>query len=393
MEQKNIGIYLNDWFHYFLMAFLFIGTYFYIPVPQSLPLVEAVMFGYSIQELFFRYGTLFLFGISSLMHPKRRFTDKYFIVFCVFVLVDALVKGFGIEARRAVLNIFFGFVFYKTVVEHFDFYKLKQFGWLFFSLISLNLLFCGFQYLGIDPLFSSAETIKAGWQDALVGLMKNKVHIGVLAAILAPIAMYASPWLIIPFIPVLVISQSSASAVALAVGLGMIAYVKFNKKIFISVASILLILGFIYVVKFDMPHGQFGERFKVWKATTTMALKQDPYFGQGIGSFAKINMATMQTNGSPQNWVWTHNEYLQLFYETGFAGVLIIVLFIIGNIKTLFKHKLKVIHEDYIFLVASFIIVCMVSVLQFPFHLGRFAGVLVFVMALLAARREDLNYS
>lgn len=389
MEKNN---YLNDIFHYCLMAFLFVGTYFYVPVSKEVFEMEGVMFGYAVQELFFRYGTIFLFGLASFMHPKRFFTDKLFIVFMLYTLLSTMAKGFDIDSRRAILNVFFGFIFYKTVVQNFDFKKIKQFGWMFFGLLMLNLVFCGLQFLGKDPLFSSVGLYKAGWKDTLVGMMKLKVHLGVLSAVVAPLMMFVSPWLIIPCIGLLIISQSSAAAIAFLASLILISFHKLPKRTFYLALILICSAFYMYVFKFDMPTGQFGERFQVWFATTTLTLKKDLYFGQGLGTFAGLGVITIQHNSSPQNWIWCHNEFLQLWYESGVFGLLIVVLFIIQNVKALFKYRLKTIINEYVFLLASFISILCVSFLHFPFHLGRFAGVFIFFMALLAAKREDYNY-
>ena len=391
MEEKKKD-YLSDWFHYLLLAFIGMSTYFYIPVNPNSQNLDALMWGYSIQELFFRYGTMFLFGISSFLRPKRSFTDKFFIIFVIYTLLSCAMKGFTPEMRHGLLNIFFGFIFYKTLVEHFDFKKLKMFGWMFFALACANLLWCGLQFIGQDPLFSDANTVKAGWQDTLVGLMRNKVHLGALVAVTAPLMLLVSPWLVIPCIPLLFISQSSAAALSFVISMGLIAYIKLSRRTFLLLVALLVLLGVAYIFFFDMPHGAFGSRFNVWFATISMGLRQDPYFGQGIGAFAKMNVVTVQTNGVPQNWIWTHNEFIQLFYETGFIGIGIAILFIIQNVKAMFVHKIKYLQDHYVFFLASFVAILCISFLHFPFHLGRFVAVFIFFMALLAAKREDYQY-
>lgn len=383
---------MNDVFHWLLLIFIGVSTYFYIPLKPTDTGFDPLMWGYSIQELFFRYGVMFLFGISSFLSPKRSFTDKYFIIFVIYALLDCCVKGFGPEMRHGLLNVFFGFIFYKLLVEHFDFKKLKWFAWMYFVVILLNLLFCALQYAGKDPLFSSASEIKAGWQDTLVGLMRNKVHLGALAAVTAPLMLLVSPWLLIPCVLLIVVSQSSAAAVGFLSSMALVSYIKLKKRTFWLTVFLLLFAGVVYVIFFDMPHGEFGSRFKIWFATISLGLRQDPYFGQGIGAFSKMNFVTVQTNGLAQGWVWAHNEFLQLFYETGLCGVAIVVLFIIQNVRAMFTHSIKMLREEYIYFLASFLAILCVSFLHFPFHLGRFVAVFIFFMALLAAKREDSKY-
>ena len=63
---------LKELFSILVAVFVVIGTIFYIPVSPEYSTQYQLQFGYLSQELFFRYGALFLILFGSLLSTERR---------------------------------------------------------------------------------------------------------------------------------------------------------------------------------------------------------------------------------------------------------------------------------------------------------------------------------
>lgn len=383
---------LRKVFSYLVFSFVAVSTFFYLPVPKGMEFMRAVEFGYQVQELLFRYGAMAIIGISYFMEPLRK--AKVFPM-ALFLLASIAVSllNFDIAARRVILNVFVAVVFYKTISEHLDTRDLKIFSVFASGVIILNIIWCLFQYFGIDPLFSGAG--EPGIMDRLVGFMKLKVHLGLLAAFLAPVMAYLSPWLVLLCLPLLFVGFSSSGVLAFVVSIWLLCLFETNFKNraetfkFVLFNLLFLGLGVYYIVAIDSPSGQFGSRFETWHLTLSYAMKKNIFLGSGLGSFASWEPLTTQlTQTEKLSWLWAHNEYLQTFFEGGL--VLLSVIFI--YLKGVFDD-FKILSVDPIirFSFVSIISIAIISFFHFPFHLGRFVPVCLVLMAVFNARKCELN--
>lgn len=381
----TVSFNLRTLFTHFLCAFVVIGTFFFIPA-SNMSALEAIYWGYQSQELFFRFGVLSVFGASLFLKELRRSDMKIIGLLACLVISCGLNFGFDILIRRAILNIFLGFLFIKTVADHFEFKHLKIVSYWFIGLLLFNFVMCLQQYYKFDPLFTVPTNL--GPKDAMTGFMRMKVHLGALLSIISPIIFYTVPWLLVISIPMLCVSNSSAAIASFAVSIGMLIFFKI-KRIYAVIALVLIISGGVfYVLKFDLPGGQFSKRFKVWNVVYGETLKRNMFFGSGAGSFAKLNLKTIQQNGQPEGWSWAHNEYIQAFYEFGAIGIGIIASYLIFCFKE-FRRNFKDYQTQIIF--SSLLSILGISFLHFPFHIARLAIPSLFIMGLFHGKLEDLK--
>lgn len=377
-----MNISVRSIFNFVLSSFLFIGIIFYLPITRGFQ-GDPIEFGYNIQELFFRYGTAVLFCLSLLLDPVRKSNMKMYAFFLIYLIFTSISIGFDMQSRRHMLNIFTGIVFIKTIVEYYDFKSIKSHIWTLFSVLVANLVLGIFQLCGKDPIFQQINPIIAKGVIEMIGFMKVKAHLGTLAAMISPLLFIVSPWTVLVCIPLIYFSGSSAGASAFVVTTGFMFYCMLSKQkngllIFWSIAVALLIGLFAYVLLYDAPGGQFSERFKVWFPAMSDVLRRSPFFGMGIGSFAGSGYQTTQVGHSNLNWVWAHNEYLQMLYETGVFGLMIIIYWI-KDMVVRFRQRND--YKSQAFM-ASFVSVCMVSFLHFPFHIGRHVIPCLFIIAI-----------
>ena len=336
------------------------------------------------QELFFRFGVLFLFCLSLLVRPLRFVPLYVFGAFLAYFLLTSSILGFDLKMRSQLMNIGMGILFIKIVSEVSYESIVKLAGWFFLGVVCLNLLLCAMQYYGVDPLMSNPENM--GAMDRVVGFMKIKVHLGIMAAIFAPFIFLINPFLVVLCLPLIFFSQSSVAAGVFALSIGFLSYFKMGKKLFVLSLLVILSTCGVFIFLYDMPGGQFFERFKIWHKTLEFALKTNPLIGCGIGAFSKWAPTTMQGNGEPILWPWVHNEYLQMFFEGGIAALFLIAVYL----KKCFRRVYSVLSDpEYRAVFASLLTVFAVSVFHFPFHLARLAIPCLFVMALYELKATE----
>lgn len=285
------------------------------------------------------------------------------------------------------LNIFTGMVLYKTVYEHFDFKEMRSFAMWIYWLLVVNLLVSFGQVTCNDPIYSHVSEIC--WADG-TGFFKLKATMGIFVSAVSPLLAYLSPWLLILTIPIHFYAQSSVAMGALVLSMGIIAYMRMPRLWFYLIASVLLTAGVAYVFIYDMPGGQFGKRFEIWFISVSHALKISPFFGMGIGKFALFSPMSSAVNndGTRLQWIWMHNEYLQMFFETGLIGLGVVFFYI----KARCSDFLKVCNDrKAVYLFGSFVAVLCVSFLQFPFHIARTAFTFICLMALYHARSHEIK--
>lgn len=363
-----------------LAAFLVIGTYFWqAHIPQGMNPIE---YTYNIQELFFRYGVVWLFGLTLFVEPLRKANLKTLGVLLLYVLAISTMISFDIQQRRQILNLFVGILFFKIVVENFDFKALRFIVWCLFGILLVNVIFCFLQMANHDPVFVAMNKTVQGFPRP-VGLMRLEAHLGTMAAILGPLLVIVSPWLLIVTLPLFYFGTSSVAIVAFILSMAFVFWGRVPKRTFILAAVLILLAGVYYIVKFDMPGGNFGYRFHVWFMGLREVLTRTMFYGFGIGSWALWAPQTaQQTNSDPLTWLWAHNEYLQVFFELGIVGLIILLVWLKDSVSAYLGSGRGPIIKC---LFASFISLALVSTCHFPFHLGRLAGISVFVLALFHA--------
>ena len=375
---------LSNVYDYALKIFLCMAALFYLPIQANVG--DPVMWGYMVQELFFRYGVVLLFALSCMVPRVRQLTFSSFPMLLVCSLITAVLFGFDVSFRTGILNIFMGLVFYKMIYESIQINKLKQFAWWFGWLLLINFIWCGLQWHGIDMLFSYVAGPTPGKMDSIIGFMRLKVHLGILAALLTPMVICYAPAFLLCIIPLVVFSQSSTAALAVVVSCIVLGWYRARNITLFILCAALLAFGVWFIFFFDMPGGQFGERFKVWGKLLELTFKQNTIIGNGIGRFKTLNILTMQKNGTPLVWMWAHNEFLQSLYELGVVGIACITSYIIGihkNVQKFLKDKAIVT------LYSSFLAILILSAVQFPWHLARFVPIMLFIMASLHASVEE----
>lgn len=361
------------------------------------------------------------------------------------LLIWTLVQGFLIKDTNLHINhaqnLFYGLFIYQFVSLLAKKDDYKKYYWAFAFVMILNIFWCLRQMYNVDPIFIMADFDKQQIITEPSGFFGLPAFLGNYIGAVLPICMSLT-WALVPFVLVgLFFSKSSFSIVAALVGFMFLMFFK-GRKWFIASLVISSLLCGVYIVKYDMPSGQFERRIKAWGQIENKAWDKQ-FFGHGLGSLKdnllieikptdnfffgndmdvlkktlvvetykndKIDLSRYINNEFEKHsitqidhemerhgmgleiWSEAHNEYLQLFFELGLIGLFLILGFIYDLLRRAFKYGSK----DTAPLVASFLAILVISFGHFPFHLARTAGPLIVLIALLEgsvlSRKKSLD--
>ena len=245
----------------------------------------------------------------------------------------------------------------------------------------------------------------------MVGLLGLKAVIGMWMSLGLITSLAVLPWIAPILLLPLYAAQCTGALVGLTLGLGF--YLFYIKRVlFWIMIPILLIGGGLYIWKIDAPMGMMETRPPMWK----LALKDViysygithptlgcPLIGCGLDSFRagkvgyfmrpetketirafKVNDTLVDNQGRRffnkdgylydpdcyvlDYWDSPHNEFVQLFYEMGIIGC-VIIGFIIFHLFKEFKNSVKT--KELVCLMSLVITFLGMSISQFPLHLAR----------------------
>lgn len=354
-------------FDWCLKVFILGCMLFYIPGIQF----------YIPQTMYFQYGGMLIFLFCFLKSSKRDVKNPYLFAVFLYAAVATVLGSFTPQSRLQLLNFFIGFVLVKSLADRISL-DLKWIGGFLAGFAAWNVIWLILQMYNIDPVFSSVAPGNMPQTDH-VGMLALKSNLGVYAALAFPFIWAYSPWASIIVIPLLWFGQSSTAVAAVLVTFLFILWNK-NKRIFYASLGACTALGIWYVFKIDAPSGQFLKRFWVWLAGIRYLSASNPWFGNGLGSWGALKFSTIQDNGAAQVWVWAHNEFLQYSFELGIFGFLTLYAYI-----TNFFKRINLAIKDHRDAVTIMIPILITSFVHFPFHLGKFCGLLCYMLALTEA--------
>lgn len=333
------------------------------------------MMAYEPQEMFIQYSAMVFFALSFFVPAKRRISNVFLGLFLMYSMINTFALSFNPPSRLVLMNIFLGLLTLKILAERIDF-NFRKIGILLLCFLVVNMGEMALQFFQKDPIFSSVNP-EAMPQVDVVGFMSIRFALGILAAFSIPF-LFSIHWSVCSLaLPLIYFSKASTPALACVVAFLYLMYFE-NKKLFWTFLALGLAAIVYYVGFYDAPSGQFSKRIHVWFAGIKM-LTQKPYFGWGLGAWNGLNIVTIQENGQPEKWAWAHNDFLQLAFEQGIIACVILYAYL----KDFFK---KIVFSPEGRVIFSLLIVLMiVSTFHFPFHIGRFAGFSIYILALMEA--------
>lgn len=361
-------------FNLYLKFFLIGCAVFYVPGQMA----------YVPQELFFKYGVMGMLGVCYFVPRKREISNFFLGAILIYAVLQTSVFKFYDGSAGILLNVFLGMFLIRELAERIDL-DFKAIGNLLALFCAFNVLWITLQIYNIDPVFSSVAPDKKMAVD-IVGWMGLKSNLGTLAALCFPFIFASNPFNALIVIPLLWFGYSSAAIASVVLTLLFILWFKSKKAFWISL-FLVGAAGVFYVLKVDMPSGEFEKRFPVWFAGVRYLSGTHPILGDGLGSWANTRFTTIQDNGEPQTWSWAHNTFLQYMFELGVMGSIALYAYF----KNMFS-RIELYKRNHVLAISILIPLIITSFIHFPWHLGRFAALCCFMLASVEALITEKDF-
>ena len=247
------------------------------------------------------------------------------------------------------------------------------------------------QSLNIDPLFKNKFHPEI---DNPFGFSCSPNQSGVFFGVTLPLVLLACPYALPLSIFGLLCSKTTSVWVACVIGTLLATSYKVKWRIE-TVLLILLALTILFYGWFEkQSSGSIKERLNVYTQTTIAAAtgrmplfvdngvyiaKWNPIFGAGLGSFKRLgplNQNGFMDKTAGHRYDKVHNDYIEIFFENGYLGLLTIVMVIINGIGAFIRAK----KTKILIIVSSCLVVQLVSSLGiFTIHTAT-SGMLLIVM-------------
>ena len=357
-------------FNIFLKIFLIGSMVFFVPNQQA----------YIPQELFISFSAMIFLAFSFFVRPRREISNFSAGLLLMYLIAVTLFISLTNEGKSSLLNAFFGFVIFKVVAERVDVQDVVKFGRLFMLFCVANIVLLSLQVLNRDPIFSSMNPQNMPEIDK-VGFMGVRFALGCIGALMTPFIYAVSPIWCIAVVPLLIFGKSSTAIAAAVISFMFLLWFDHRRAFWILLA---LMVPCVIAYPFMCGHlTMSSRRFGVWLAGISLT-RIKPWFGQGLGAWNLMNFTTIQANGEPQKWIWAHNEFVQLLFEAGIAGLICLYAFL----KRAFS-RLSLYFESNRIAFAALISLLIVSFFHFPFHIGRLAGMGLFILSFVEATNGE----
>jgi O-antigen ligase len=220
----------------------------------------------------------------------------------------------------------------KRIEDYTPVYKTIQ------AIFYLTTLLVIMQLFGKDTLLNfNSKSV----DPAVLGIIGNQMIASSFFCTLAPF-LIVNPLNWLPLSIVCLISHSSGAVLALGMGGAILLWFKF-KRARIAIVALMIALPIVFaLVTGDVATfaGKAGRR-QVWIKTFELSVKKP--FGYGIGTYKILfpvlcgNEIKKQQPG--REWNTAHNTFLQLLFETGFIGIILLAGWVVSIILNVLKHK------------------------------------------------------
>ena len=282
---------------------------------------------YDGDQIFALVACMTLASLASFYPAKRHVDTRIPAVFFILAVSVGLWE-FAWFKIYALVVLFIGLAAIKTFAERTTL-NLKFYGWVLLSICVLANIHLVLQFNGLDPVWAVAFRD----QGAMFG---KPWALGSFAAMSVPFLFAVHPAAPLVAAPLLWFSHSS-----LCVAVGMFGWWLCLNRTWKWITACLVPVGALYYLGHD--GGPENHRIEIWKNTWHFIVER-PWFGRGYGAWEHSGFVHF-INGDGVAQPWAHNEFYQILYELGVAGLLLLlgwVLWMLVRIDRTLKAALLV---------------------------------------------------
>ena len=383
-----------------------------ISVFAPILLIIAILWIYPVADMgdprfsaYFRFASVAVILFSIAIWQVNKWVAM-FLILAGFSSIFPFSTKYSTEAFRAV---FIGCIWYYMITQ-IPKEKIKYMldAICILALCNIAILIC--QHFGFDPIFKPK---RVGAALPVVGFLSNRNEVSAFLSFCLP-AFFRTRWRwLIPLLIIgISISMSTGGAVTAVIVLVAYFVLKDGIKYFFVplrgstaihpsrlIVFVLTLWLVLFMFKIDpvgvFDSGQIGTltsqgktkmeallivgtsyRYETWAKALTL-YKQHWLFGSGIGHWKIVFMPTQANSGWFKH---AHNEFIQGLFEMGMLFPILIVGYLIGNIK---KYTRETITSA-----VAIIAVCVNSLINFPLHIAQTAIIAITWMAIFEVQNK-----
>jgi O-antigen ligase len=306
----------------------------------------------------------FVISIMACLSLRLWKFNKVLSVFCLCGLctlldVNSSIRQFILNNNgfQTLLNLILALNFSAYIAETKNNDKKKVFIGVLF-LVLFNFVIVIMQHFNICPLFEQTRSLAF---DNTVGFCGSRNQSGVFFGLTMPLLLYFHPLLIV--ISMIGIGFSATSTVVVGAIVGFLFYSYYLSKRMLMFLFIVVIAGSLFffnkVDKFSS--GEMKNRVNLVKLTVSQVLNEkmtlkinenvskvitcNKLTGYGLGNFTSLSVRSQEHEKPNESgdhvYMHCHNDYVELFFETGFVGVSIFLVWFMNLVYRFFKVRIK----------------------------------------------------
>jgi len=345
-------------------------------------------------------------------------------LFFIWAVALYCINGDGVGSQY-LINMFVGIMLFMASKTHFRRFVLRTEMKALYWVAGLTCVWMIMQYLQFDPLYVLADGAGNRTDNVsdLVGLFGLKAANAGFFALIAPLVAHVCAPVAVLFIIPIWLGQSSGAILAFAVAMLFYFFFTWRKLVYVLV-PVAMIVGTIYFMgdrKAD-PF-MFTSRLGIWHAGVKKALARP--IGYGPDSWRNLNkyknfmfmgdewrrpaIAYHIKDGTynfvyygvnpqkqkavesiilknPNIWDNAHNLYVQILFEFGVVGLVILGFFVRDMVLRFRAMKVK--SKELVAVTACLIGFAVLSITQFPLYLARLGFLFPIVLGCFYAITE-----
>ena len=294
----------------------------------------------------------------------------------IWLELIAKTKNYPITVFMPFFNILCVVLLYRICVQYLNKETIEKILKYFsYSIIAL-LVYSALQIFQLDEFYKALDTNN----DLLVGTIGNPAHLAGYLALCQPLFFKKGLRNVLALTLLWLIILHTAAISGIAVGVAVIIFWLLMKRRYAWIGLVIAICAVGVLIKAQNPQGFFGfsSRLPIWERAI-VDLRQKAIFGRGFGSWSGMGY---QLGG---HWRHAHNDYLQIVFENGIVGLLLI-WWVIFDYFRMFRTDLT------IRVASMFFGFCFLSLFTFNAHLWIISGAGLMAYAFMyVLRNSDEN--